>query len=756
MPHSIRTAAVLGAGAMGAQLAAHLANAGLPVLLLDVSDQAARQGLDRAAAVRPEAFFTAAFRSRVTTGSFEDLAGLAACDWIIEAIVEDLGAKRALLGHVDTHQNRGAIVSSNTSGLSVTAMAENRSEGFRRHWLGTHFFNPPRYRHLVEMIPTSDTDPSVTAVLGEFIDRRLGAGVVAARDTPGFIGNRLGLFGAARVLEVLAAGQYSIEEIDAVTGPVIGRPKSATLRTADIAGLDILARVAGDLAQRLPDGDRFLLPPFVDRLLERGWLGEKSGQGFYKKVGRGDDSKILTLDLAAFEYRDRAVVTLPALDRAKAIADMGQRIRVLFLDQGRVGALLRDTLGATLLYAASVAPAIAESIDDIDRVMQWGYGWELGPFDTWDAIGIRAVLEACGVTTPPPLVQQVLDAGRDRFRDAPTPPARPDLLILQTAKRQSHLVKTNGGASLVDLGDGVLCLEFHSKMNTLGGDAIAMIDAGVTEATTRFAALIIGNDAEHFSAGADLMLLLLEAREGNWDEIDRMVRTFQSAMMALKTSSVPVVVAPAGLALGGGCEVCLHADRVQAAAETYMGLVEAGVGLVPAGGGTKEMLLRAIDRAHGIDPEPHVQRAFEQIGFAAVSTSGAEARRLGYLRDVDEITVNRARLLADAKAVALTRARTYVPPLRRMAVPVGGAATFATLSLGVHLAWRAGRLTDHDARIGRALARILAGGDVPHATTVTEDHLLDLEREAFLSLMGESLTLARIAHTLKTGKTLRN
>ena len=481
-------------------------------------------------------------------------------------------------------------------------------------------------------------------------------------------------------------------------------------------------------------------------------------------------SEILTLDAARMMSANTSALTsasadlyvaarpskLAGVETASSIADLEKRLRTIFVAKDRTGALVRRALGETLLYAARVAPDVAQSIDDVDRAMRWGFGWELGPFQTWDAIGIKTVLETCGASEPPPIVRDLLAAGRTRFRDEPLPP-QPGLVILRSVKERTTVVKANAGASLVDLGDGVLCVEFHSKMNALGGDAIEMLQAGVREAAANDTALVVGNDAEHFSAGANLMLLLLEAQEGNWDEVDLMVRSFQSATMALKTSAVPVVAAPAGLALGGGCEVCLHTDRVQAAAETYIGLVEVGVGLIPAGGGTKEMLLRAVDHAGAADPGEAVQSAFMTMAFARVSTSGADARRLGYLRAVDGVTMNRDRVLADAKSVALRRVREgYQPPIPRAAVPVGGADRFAVLALGVHLAHRAGRISDHDALIGRKLAWILAGGDIPHRTTVSEAHLLDLEREVFLSLCGEQKTLERIGYTLKTGKTLRN
>ncbi len=772
MTHAIRTAAVLGAGTMGAQIAAHLANAGVPTRLIDLTPELARDGLERAARLKPDPFFTPDARRLVTTGGFDDgLPGLGACDWILEAVVERLDVKQALFARVERVRRPGSIVSSNTSGIPIAALGAGRSDEFRRHFLGTHFFNPPRYLHLLEVIPTADTDPSVVDSLRWFADHVLGKGVVVARDTPNFIANHIGLYGVLRVFDALATGRFTIEEIDAITGPVLGRPASATFRTLDLAGLDVVAHVVDNLAERLTTEEArraFALPPLVAELVRRGWTGEKAGQGFYKKVTTEGRSVIFALDPSTLEYRPPRPVHLPELDAARAIEDVAERTRTLFLRRDRVGEFLRATLGPLLVYAARVAPDIAHSIDDVDRAMRWGFGWERGPFETWDAIGVREVVDACAVADPPPLVRDVLGRGDNWFRDGRraagaatvvlVPPAAPDLLILRAAKDQSRTVRRNPGASLVDLGDGVLCVEFHSKMNALGGDAVEMLQAGVKEAAAHFQALVVGNDAVHFSAGANLMLLLLEAREGNWDEIDLMVRAFQAATSALRTSAVPVVVAPAGLTLGGGCEVALHADRVQAAAETYMGLVEVGVGLIPAGGGTKEMLVRALAHAPaGADPLPFVQRAFETIAFAKVSTSAADARHLGYLREVDLVTMNRERLLADAKVVALRRVREgYRPPAPRTDILVGGDTVLAALKLGVHLAHRAGRITDHERLIGQKLAWVLAGGALPHAAEVSEQYLLDLEREAFLSLCGEPKTQERIAYTLETGKTLRN
>ena len=755
---------------MGSQIAAHVANAGLPVLLLDLQVQVAREGFERARKLKPDPFFTPDVSQLVSLGAFDqDLRRIADYDWIIEAIVERLDVKQGMVQKVETYRRPGSIVSSNTSGIPIAAIAEGRSEEFRRHWLGTHFFNPPRYMRLLEVIPTADTDPTVVTTIGTFADHYLGKGVVVAKDTPNFIANNIGLYGVMRSLETLASGRFTIEEIDAMTGPIIGRPKSATFRTMDIAGLDVLTHVACNLAERLqnePDRRAFALPPLIQEMVKRGWVGEKAGQGFYRKQTGSNGSEILTLDPATLEYRPRQFPRLGALDAAGSIEDLGERIRTLFLGRDRVGDFLRATLGSTLIYTARITPAIAHSVDDVDRAMRWGFGWELGPFETWDAIGIENILDACGIADPPLLVGQIQDrhrrepTARVRFRDGLVTPAAPDLQILRSAKERQRVVKRNPGASLVDLGDGVLAVEFHSKMNTIGEDTIQMLTAAVKEASRNFSALVVGNDAPNFSAGANLMLLLLEAQEGNWEDIDLMVRGFQSATMGLRYAEVPVVVAPAGLALAGGCEIALHGDRVQAAAETYMGLVEVSVGLIPAGGGTKEMLVRSMDLAPPgapDDPLPYVQRAFETIGFAKVSTSGPDAQRLGYLRNMDGFTMKRERLMADAKLRALARIHDgYRRPQPRTAILVGGEGTLAALKLGIHLAWRAGRISDHDASIGRKLAGILVGGAVPHPTFVSEQYLLDLEREAFLSLCGERKTLERIQHTLKTGKALRN
>ena len=752
MPRSIHAVAVLGAGTMGAQIAAHFANAGVRALLLDLSADAARDGLARARTLKPDPFFTPESAGLITTASFDaGFPQLAAVDWILEAVVEELAIKREILARVDQTRRPGTIASSNTSGIPIAALAEGRSGDFRRHWLGTHFFNPPRYLHLLELIPTAETDPAVVDRVACFADRVLGKGVVKAKDAPNFIANRIGIFGAMLALRALESGRYSIEEIDAITGPALGRPKSATFRTMDIAGLDVLAQVARNSSIQVP--------ALVAAMLERGWVGEKAGQGFYKKTRTSAGVEILTLDPQTMSYRPKQSARLASLEAARGIESVGARIRMLFAAHDRAGDFLRETVAPALLYAARVAPEVAVSIDDVDRAMRWGYGWALGPFETIDAIGARELVPAAAEHTDVPLLAPLLTGERTRVRENDLTPAAPDLQILKAAKDRQRVVRTNAGASLVDLGDGVLAVEFHSKVNTIGADTVQMLHAGLHEAAANFAALVVGNEAPDFCAGANLMLLLLEAQEGNWDEIDAMVRGFQGVTRALRQAEVPVIVCPAGMTLGGGCELVLHGDRAQAAAESYIGLTETAVGLVPAGGGATEMLARSVSRLP--DPRGHVlpfvQTVFETIAFATVSTSAADAARLGFLRDRDRVTMNRERVIADAKRFALERVREgYRPPPVRTNIVVGGAGVLAALKVGVHQAWRAGRISDHDRTIAHALATVLAGGALPNQTMVGEDYLLDLEREAFLRLCGERKTLERMQHTLKSGKPLRN
>jgi 3-hydroxyacyl-CoA dehydrogenase len=758
----LRTAIVIGAGTMGAQIAAHMANAGVQVHLLDVDAAAAAAGWKRALALKPDPLFTPAHGALVRTGSIED-GDFAAADWIVEAIVERLEPKRALFERVDRQRGPDTIVSSNTSGLPLASLVEGRSEAFARHFVGTHFFNPPRYMPLVEVIPVASTSTETIERARHWLDVRLGRSVVVAKDSPNFIANHIGLYGLFKVLQAWEQGPFDIDTIDALTGPTIGRPKSATFRTIDITGLDVATQVAKNFAERTSDPalqSLFAVGPRIAGLIERGWIGEKAGQGFFKRVkGAGGASDIQVLDPTTFEYVARAPVARPVLDALREQrGGVGGRIKALMLGDSEESAFTRATLGDTLLYAARVWQDLAHDIDDVDRAMRWGFGWDLGPFEIIDAIGISELVTAIKAGGVPPLLADALAAGRNTIRTSPFRAEPTQLLILAGARDRQAVVVANGAASVLDTGDGIFAVELHSKMNAIGGDTLAMIQAGIDRAEREGVGLVIGTQGPVFSAGANLMLVLMEAQEGEWDSIDAMVRSFQRTVLSLRDAQVPVVTAINGLTLGGATEMSLHAVGVQASAETYMGLVEVGVGLIPAGCGTKEMLWRANQQrpSKQADALPFVQKAFETIGFGTVSTSAPHARTLGFLRNGDGISMHRSRLHADARELVQARAAGYVPGHAPAAIPVGGPDVLAALHLGVHLAHRAGRIGDHDATIGRKLAWILAGGEVPHATDVPESYLLDLEREAFLSLCGEARTQERIAYTLKTGKTLRN
>ena len=800
----IEKAAVLGAGTMGAQIAAHLANAGVPTLLLDippreltpdeqskgltlenphVRNRIARSGFEAAKNAKPAAFFTAGNASLVTVGNFDDdLAKLKGCDLIVEAVVENLDIKRSLYERVEQHRRPGAIVASNTSGIPIHQLAEGRSEDFKQHFIGVHFFNPPRYLHLVEIIRTEWTKPEVSCFLYGFLDERLGKGVVPAKDRPNFIANRIGTFGALYTIKTMLDDGYSIEEVDKLTGPAVGRPKSATFRTFDLVGLDVFTHVIKNLYENLPEDeerDIFVVPEVLAQMVQRGLLGNKTKGGFYRKQkGEGDKREIWTLDTATLDYRPSEKVKLPALDVAKNVEDLPERIKGLVWSKDRAGAFLWKTISKTLSYAAQRIPEIADNVVEVDRAMRWGFGWELGPFEVWDAIGVEksvARMKEEGGAVPAN-VEQMLAAGATSFykndngqqsyfdfqQKKYVPLADPPgVLILKSIKDRTGVVKKNSGASLIDIGDGVACLEFHSKMNAIGGDTLQMLKSALAEVDKNFVGLVVGNQGQNFCVGANIMLMLMEAQEENWDELDMMARVFQNATMSLRYSPKPVVVAPFQMVFGGGCEMVLHADRVRAAAETYIGLVEVGVGIIPAGGGTKEMLVRTMDLipkdASDADPFPFVKRAFETIGMAKVATSAEEARAMGFLSADDTVSMNADRLIADAKKEVLALAASgYVAPQQRTDILALGNSSLATLKLGIHQMKRAGYISDHDAEIGTQLARILTGGDLNHPTRVSEQYLLDLEREAFLKLVSMRKTQERIAHMLKTGKPLRN
>jgi len=801
----IRKVAVLGAGTMGARLAAHLANASVPTLLLDiipgeltpeerakgwgidtpqVRNRMARMGLDAALKSRPAAFFAPEAARLITLGNFEDdLAKVKDYDWVIEAVTEDLAVKRSLLDKVQAVRSSNAIVSSNTSGISISSISAGFSEEFRRHFLGAHFFNPPRYLHLLEIIPTPDTLPGVVDAISRFGDIVLGKGVVAAKDTPNFIANRIGVFTTLDILCIMQEDGYTIEEIDALTGPVLGMPKSATFRTMDIVGLDVLAHVVKNLRESLPNDEQhalFQTPSVVQQMIERGLLGDKTGQGFYKKIkGRsGDESEILTLDLTNFEYRPRQRANFPSFEMTRNLDDLRERVKILFQAKDRAGQFYRKLFSDVFHYTAMRVPEIADDIVSIDNGLKWGFGWEMGPFELWDACGLEPFVEgwARRQTPVPPLVEKLRAAGGISFylhKDGITTqfdvatteyhpvPDRPGVTILRSLKARRKEVKKNAGASLIDLGDGVVCLEFHSKMNTIGGDTLQMVHAGLKALVEDFDAMVIGNQAPHFSAGANLMLLLTAIQEDDWDEAQLAVRAFQNANMAVKYAPKPVVAAPFGMTLGGGAELCLHTTRVRAAAETYMGLVEAGVGLIPAGGGAKEMLLRALDAVPAdpeADPFTYVKEVFLNIGMAKVSGSAEEARRLQYLSPRDSISMNRDRQIADAKQVALDLVRLgYRPGQPRQDIRALGQPAFAKMKLGLHLMRRAEYISDYDVVVATQLARVLSGGgEFTSPQLVSEQYLLDLEREAFLSLCGQKKTIERIQFMLKKGKALRN
>ncbi len=799
----IRKVAVLGAGTMGARIAAQLANARIPSLLLDivpkeltreeaqkglaladprVRNRLAESGIDAALKSRPAAFFVPEGARMIEPGNFEDhLARIKDCDWIIEAVTENREIKRALLERVEPLRAPHAIVSSNTSGISIAGIAEGMSEEFRRHWLGTHFFNPPRYMHLLEVIPTPDTLPAVLETISRFGDGVLGKGIVVAKDTPTFIANRVGTFMTMNVLRLMQAEGYTIEEIDALTGPAMGLPKSATFRTLDIVGLDVLVHVVRNLAESLPNDERrdvFALPDFISKMMERKLLGDKTGQGFYKKVKGGEESEILTLDLATFEYRPRQKARFASLDMARNIEDLRERVRQLFAAPDRAGQFYRKTLSDAFHYAASRIPEIADDIVAVDNAMKWGFNWECGVFELFDALGPEKIVEQwrSEKRAIPPLVEKLLASGKKTFYEQASGSVRvfdiagcqhreleerPGVLTLARLKAAGKEIKKNAGASLVDLGDGVLCLEFHSKMNTIGEDTIQMVHAGLKRLAEDFDAMVVGNQGANFSVGANLMLVLMAIQEGEWDDVHLAVRTFQNANMALKYAPKPVVAAPFGLTLGGGVEISLHCAAVRAAAETYMGLVEFGVGLIPAGGGTKEMLIRAMDavpKDEDADPLVYLKEVFMNIGMAKVATSAEEARKLGYLSPRDSISMNRDRQIAEAKQLALDLVRLgWRPGKPREDIQALGQAAFAKMKLGLHLMRRAEYISDYDVVVATQLARVLSGGgEFTSPQRVSEQYLLDLERGAFVSLCGQKRTVERIQYMLKKGKPLRN
>ncbi|MFO7653747.1 MAG: 3-hydroxyacyl-CoA dehydrogenase/enoyl-CoA hydratase family protein [Candidatus Krumholzibacteriia bacterium] len=800
MRRPVRKAALLGSGVMGSGIAAHLANAGIRSLVLDivprepneaeqkagltledraVRDRIARDSIQALLKTRPAPLYAPERIGLIEVGNLEDdLARLQECDWIIEVVKEDLDIKKKVLAAAAPHIPAEAVLSTNTSGLSIAAMAAVLPEELRPRFLGTHFFNPPRYMRLFELVPGPDTDPQVVTQVAELARDRLGKGVVVAKDTPNFIANRVGVHAMMATVEVMQELGLTIEEMDALSGPAVGRPKTATFQLADLVGLDTFLHVADNLYPLVPGDEAretFKAPDYLRRMVERGLLGRKSGGGFYSMQKTPEGRVFHTLDLETLEYREKQKARFPELDLARGKDDLGERLRTLVWAEGRAAEAVWKLLAPTFSYSAMRLGEICEHVAEIDRAMRWGFNWELGPFEAWDALGFRKVTERLRADGRPlpAWIDALYDAGDESLyvvddgrklgptaepgRRAPLP-EDPRALDFELLRHAGGEVRRNPGASLLDLGEGVLGLEFHSKMNAIGQDTINMINTACDEAERNWRALVVTNPAENFSVGANLMLLLMAAQEGDWDDVDLIVRAFQGANDRLEFCGVPVVTAPAGLALGGGCEVTMAGNAVRAAAETYIGLVEFGAGVIPAGGGCVRLYQRNVEGiTDGVDIYPALRKTFETIGMAKVATSAEEARGLGFLRPGDAWSLNRAHLARDARDLALALADAgWIPPHPRQDIPVLGTDGIALAGSFLFNMREGQYISDHDQKIGMELGRILSGGEVPPRTTVTHERMLELERESFLRLMGERKTLERMQHILKTGKPLRN
>lgn len=787
---NIAKAAVLGAGTMGAGIAAHLANAGIPTLLLDIApqDEAADRNqivkslFDAAKKLKPAPFMLADNAKLISIGNFtDDLAKIKDCDFVIEAVVENLEIKHKLFAEVEKYRKPGAVIASNTSGIPIDSIAEPFSDDFKQHFVGIHFFNPPRYMKLVEVIPGSKTSGEIACAVSGFLDQRLGKGVVPAKDRPNFIANRIGVFGMMATIHEMIKGGWTPTEVDQMTGKAIGHASSATFRTSDLVGLDVTAHVTNNLYPAVPDDeDRevFKLPELIQTLLDKKLLGDKTGGGFFKKSKDAEGKRIiLELDLNTFEYKPQAKTKFPSLDATKQIEDQAKRVKALVWGEDRVGEFLWNTTSRVSRYAANRIPEIADTIVEIDNAIKWGFGWTIGVFEAWDAIGVAESVERMRKEGQPipANVEKMLASGATSFYKSEKGehffydlvageykpvPARPGVMILKDVKDRTGVIKSNPGASLIDIGDGVACLEFHSKMNSIGGDTVSMMNFAIDEVEKNFKGLVVGNQGGNFSAGANIMMLLLAAQEEEWDDINMMVKALQNAVMRLRYSAKPVVTAPYGLTLGGGCEIAMHGNKVRAAGETYIGLVEVGVGVIPAGCGTKEMTMRAMDawaKAPDSDPIAFLKNTFTTIGMGKVATSAQEGRAFGFLRDSDAISMNGDRLIQDAKQEVLNLdAAGYIAPVERTDITVFGEAAESAMKLALHMMKQGGFISEHDQKIGHKLAHIMAGGTINHKTQVSERYLLDLEREAFVSLCGERKTQERIAAMLKTGKPLRN
>ncbi|WP_224999960.1 3-hydroxyacyl-CoA dehydrogenase/enoyl-CoA hydratase family protein [Cesiribacter sp. SM1] len=800
MKRTINKVTVLGSGIMGSRIAAHFANIGVKVRLLDIApfeltEDEQQKGLslddprvkmrivsqswENTLKSKPASLYTPDFASRVELGNFKDnMKDIGDSDWVIEVVVENLKIKKQVFDDVEKYRRKGTLITSNTSGIPIHLMLDGRSDDFAQNFCGTHFFNPPRYLKLLEIIPTPKTNPEVVDFLMKYGSQYLGKTTVLAKDTPAFIANRVGIYAILKVVDTMQKLELNVDEVDRLTGPVIGRPKSATFRTSDVVGLDTLVKVANGLYHGLPNDEQreiFNLPPQVNDMVERKWLGDKTGQGFYKKTKNSKgQTEILTLDLNTMEYGEKQRPKFATLEQTKPIENLKERMPVLLSGKDKAGEFYRHSFYGLFQYSSNRIPEIADELYKIDDALKTGFGWKLGPFETWDILGVQKTvqkMEELGYQ-PNQWVYQMLESGNNSFykteggrrlyydiqsKEYKGIPGTEEFILLDTL-RGSQKVWGNAEATVFDLGDGILNLEFHSKMNTMGAGVIEGINRAINLAEEKYRGLVIANEGDNFSAGANLGMLFMYAIEQEFDEVEFMVRQFQQTIMRARYSSVPVVVAPHGMTLGGGCELTMHADQVVAAAETYIGLVEVGVGLIPAGGGTKEFTLRVSDKLESGDVEYNaLQNAFMNIATAKVATSAYEAMDMNIIRKKDRVVVNKDRQIAEAKAAALALAEAgYVQPIQRSNVKVQGRGGMALFLAGIH-GMRAGNyISDHDQKIASKIAYVMCGGDLSYPQEVSEQYLLDLEREAFVSLCGERKTLERIQSIIQGGKPLRN
>ena len=793
MNRSIKKAAVLGSGIMGSRIACHFANIGVEVLLLDIvpfdlseeekSNPIARNrmvndSLKTAVKSKPSPLYASKNVGLIKTGNFDDdLEKIKDCDWVIEAVVERLDIKKQLFERVEAHRKPGTLITSNTSGIPIHLMLDGRNEDFQTHFCGTHFFNPPRYLRLLEIIPTDKTDQSVVNFFMKYGDLFLGKETVLCKDTPAFIANRVGVYSMMSGMHAVEKTGLTVGEVDKLTGPVIGHAKSATFRTSDLVGLDTTVNVSNNLYESLSDDeskDNFKLPKIVQELSEKKWLGDKTKQGFYKKVVEGGKKQILELDLKTYEYGPKTKSKLNFLEKTKNEEDLKKRLQIAISEEGNVGDFYRMTFLDLYRYVTYRIPEIADELFRIDQAVSAGFAWQLGPFESWDAMGVKKCVDLMKdmQLEPATWVQEMLDAGHESFykfeggkkqyydmvsKSYKVVPGTEGMVILD-AYKENNVVWSNDGTTLYDVGDGIVNLEFHTKMNAIGAEVLEGMNVSIRKAEENFRGMVIGNEGENFSAGANLAMLFMGAVDQEFDEIEIATRAFQNSVTRMRFSSVPVVAAPSGLTLGGGCEISMHCDAIQAHAETYIGLVEVGVGLIPGGGGTKEFTLRASDAYDAGDPELNtLQTYFMNIATAKVATSAEEARKMNIIKAGDKITLNRSRLLADAKERVLQLADSgYTQPSERTDIKVHGKSSLAFFEAGITGMLYGAYASEHDAKIARKIAWIMSGGDLSTPTMVSEQYLLDLEREAFLSLCGEPKTLERIQSVIFKGKPLRN